>query len=167
MPKNAQLKGNLMDIFGNDPKIENQTGWIEIASSVDKIIGIESFTNSDNTYLASFEMSGTPLDHFIFPLISQDAQFSTGIGLLNGSDRPANIQLELWGTGGTLDQSASITIAPHTRISEILGQVFPGMQPHRAGNVRIKSDQPVYGMGALFDAPLNFLTAVSPVAYPE
>jgi hypothetical protein len=167
MPKNAQLKDNLMDIFGSDPKIVNQTGWIEIASSVDKIVGIESITNSDNSYLASFEMSGIPMDHFIFPLVSQDSQFSTGIGLLNASDRPANIQLELWGMGGTLDQSVSMTIAPHTRISEILGQIFPGMQPRRAGNVRIKSDQPVYGMGALFDATLHFLAAAPPVAYPE
>jgi len=167
MAKNAQLKGNLMDIFGNDPKLANQTGWIEIASSVDKIIGIEAFAGSDNSYLAAYEMSGVPLSHFILPLVSQDSQFATGIGLLNASDRPANIKLDLWGTGGTLDQSASITLAPHARIAEIVGQVFPDMQPHRAGNVRIKSDQPVYGIGALFDAPLHFMAAVPPVNYPE
>jgi N-acetylneuraminic acid mutarotase len=167
LPKNAQLKGNLMDIFGNDPKVENQTGWIEIDSSVDKVVGMVSFTNSENGFLASYEMPGIPLSRFILPLVSQDSQFATGIGLLNGTDRTANIQLELWGAGGTLDQSASIALPPYTRISKFLDQIFPGMQPHHAGNVRIKSDQPVFGFGALFDTPFHFLAAVPATTYPE
>jgi hypothetical protein len=161
------LKGNLTDIFGNDPKVQNQTGWIEISSSVDKIVATESITNSDNTFLTSYEMSGIPMSRFIFPFISQDSEFATGIGLLNTSDQTANIKLELWGTNGSLDQSATLAIAPHTRISKILGEVFPGMQPHRAGNLRVQSDQPIYGMGALFDAAFHFMANVSPVALPE
>jgi hypothetical protein len=166
MPKNAQLKGNLMDIFGNDSQIES-SGWLEVASSVDKIVGIASFTDSNNDYLASYEMTGTPLGHFIYPLVSQDFEFATGIALLNNADSPANIQLELWGTGGTLDQSVTITLAHHTRIAKILGEIFPGMQMRSAGNIRIKSDQPVYSFGALFDEPLHFLATITPAVYPE
>jgi hypothetical protein len=167
MSKNAQLKGSLTDIFGSDPKINNQTGWIEVASSADKIVGVVSLTNSDNTYLASYEMSGTPLRHFIFPFASQDSEFATEIGLLNSADQSANVQLELWGTGGTLDQSASITIAPYTRVLKNLELLFPGMQPHQSGNVRVKSDQPVYGVGSLSDKSFHFLAAVPPVVFPE
>ena len=166
-PKNAQLKDNLMDLFGNDPKLLNQTGWLEIASSVDYIVGTLSFTDSGNNYLASYELSANPMSHFLLPLVAQDSIFMSGIALLNNTDYPANVQLELWGTAGTLDQSAAVTLAPHTRLSEVLDKIFPGMQPRRAGNVRVLSSQPLYSMGAIFDGALHFLAAVTPAAFPE
>ena len=94
-------------------------------------------------------------------------EFMTGIALLNHTDHPASVQLELWGTSGTLDHTASVTLAPHTRLSELLDKIFPGMQPHRAGNVRVRSSQPLHSLGTLFDGALHFFTALTPVAIPE
>jgi hypothetical protein len=167
LPKNAQLKDDLWNIFQQDPGLQNQTGWLEITSSVDRVVGIVSFTNPDDEFLASFELSGTPMNHFLFPLVSQDSTFQTEIALLNGGDQPANVTIELWGLAGTLDQSTSITLAPHTRVDETLSQLFPGMQPHRSAYVRVLSDQPLFGLGALSDLGLTFLSSVPPVLFPE
>jgi hypothetical protein len=52
-------------------------------------------------------------------------------------------------------------------MSQILSEIFPGMQPHRSGNVRIHSSQPIYGMGELSARSLRFVSSVQPVAYPE
>jgi hypothetical protein len=166
LPKNGQLKGNLLSLFGNDPNLQNQTGWLEVTSSVDRIVGIVSFTNSDSSFLASFELSGAPMSHFLFPLVSQDSTFQTEIALLNSGDQPANVQLELWSLAGTLDQSSTLTLAAHARTDQTLSQLFPGMQPHRSANVRVLSDQPLIGLGAMSDQVPRFLSSVPPVLFP-
>jgi len=165
--KNSQLKGNLMDLFGNDPQLLNRTGWLEVTSTADRIVGVLSFTNSDNSNLASYELMATPMKNFLFPLVSQDSDFITGLSLVNNGDQAAHVQFELWGTNGTLDKSASVTIGPHTSFAQELNLIFPGMAQHRAGNVRVHSDQPIFGIGAMYDRPLHFIAAVPPVVFPE
>ena len=107
------------------------------------------------------------MDRFVFPLVSEDSEFMTGIGLLNSGNQPAKVQLELWGLEGTMDESRSITLDPGTHMSKTLSELFPGMQPHRSGNVRVYSDQPLHGMGAMFGWDFRFVSSVPPVAIPE
>jgi hypothetical protein len=166
-PKNSQLKGDLLDIFEGTSGLQNAAGWLEVASNIGRVVGMVSFTNSENKFLTSMELSGNPMSNFIFPLVSEDADFQTGLALLNSGDQPAHVQLELWGVSGTLDVSKSITLTPHSRISQILPQIFPGMQPRRAGNVRVRSDQPIHGLGVMYDQSLRFFSYVPPVASPE
>jgi uncharacterized delta-60 repeat protein len=167
LPKNAQWKGNLWDIFKNDPSLQNQSGWLEISSTVDRIVGTVSFTNSEESFLASFELSGIPMSQFVFPLVSEDSAFETGLAMLNGGDQPADVQIELWGVSGTLDAYRSITLAPGARISEVLSQLFPGVQSHHSGNVRVHSNQPLHALGTMFDRGLGFVAAIPPVSIPE
>jgi len=164
---NAQLKGNLWQIFGYDPVLQNQSGWLEVSSSVDRVVGTLSLTDSENDFLVTFQLSGIPLQRFVYPLVSEDSTFGTGIALLNDGDQPAHVELELWSVEGTLDQSQSITLNPGTRISMLTSQLFPGMQPRRSGNVRVYSDQPLHGMGTMFDWELHFILSVPPVSIPE
>ncbi len=162
LPKNGQLKGNLLDLFRGDSRLVNQTGWIEVSSSVDRIVGTVSFTNSDNDFLNSFELSGTAMSDFVFPLVAEDSEYSTGIALLNSGDAPANIRLELWGPAGTLDSVAPpLVLAPHSQLAKPVGSLFPGMQPHRVGNVRIRSDQPLHAFAILYSIDLHFTSSVT------
>jgi N-acetylneuraminic acid mutarotase len=167
LPINAQLKGDLHVIFQNHPDLQDKTGWLEITSSVDYVVGALSLTNLEESFLVSFELSGAPMRDFIFPFVSEDSEFMTGIALLNGGNQPANVEIELWGASGTLDAYRTITLAPGTRIAEVLSQLLPEMEPHRLGNVRVHSDQPLYGMGTVFDQRLTFISSVPPVSFPE
>ncbi len=166
-PKNAQLKGNLWEIFGYDPLLEGRAGWLEVTSSEDGIVGTYSYTDSEKKFLVTYELSGIPMDRFVFPLVSEDSDFMTGIALLNSGNQPANVQLELWSLEGTLDETRMVTLNPGTHISRMLIQLFPGMQPHRSGNVRVYSDQPLHGLGAMFGSDFRFVLSVPPVAIPE
>jgi hypothetical protein len=166
VPRNAQIKGNLLDLFQNDPRLINKTGWIEVTSSRDLMVGTVSFTNPDNDFLAAFELSATPLSNFLFPLISEDFEYGTGIALLNSGDAPAVVQMELWGSSGTLDSSASIVLAPHMQRAEPLGGFFPNMRAHRYGNVRIRSSQPLHSFAVMYSLDLHFISAVTAVPYP-
>ena len=167
LSRSAQMKGSLLDFFPNDTNLLGQEGWLEVSSTVDQIVGTVSFTNLNNKYLAGFELSASPMSNFVFPLISEDADFLTEISLLNSGTQTATVQIELWGLEGTLDASKIITLDPQTQLSQTLGEMFPGMQPHLSGNVRIHSSQPIYGMGELSARNLRFVSSVPPVAYPE
>lgn len=167
LSRNAQIKGNLLDIFSNDPGLQDQEGWLEVISTADQIVGTVSFTDVTNKYLVTFELSAFPMSHFVFPLISEDSEFMTEISLLNSGNQSATVQLELWGLDGTLDGSSTIILNPQTQMSQTLSEIFPGMQPHRSGNVRIQSSQPIHSMGELSARSLRFASSVQPVAYPE
>ncbi|HTY62785.1 MAG TPA: kelch repeat-containing protein [Acidobacteriota bacterium] len=166
LAENAQLKGNLWDVFKNDPSLLNQVGWLEVTSSVDRVVGTVTFTDATNTFLATFELMGTPLSNFLYPLIAEDSTYQTQIALLNTGSQVANASMELWGPAGTLDGFVSLPIAPGTSIAKTLSEIFPGMQAHRPGNVRIKSDQPIFSFGTLSTRQPRFVTSLPPVPYP-
>ena len=166
LPMNAQLKGSLLDLFKNDPALVNQTGWLEVSSSVDRVVGTVSFTNSSDAFLATMELSGTPINNFVFPLISEDSDYGTGIGLLNSGDTPASVRLELWGPAGTLDASSSVTLPANAQRALSLSELFPGMQPHRYANVRVWSDQPLHSFALFYSKDLHFVSTVTAVPYP-
>jgi hypothetical protein len=166
-PKNAQLKGNLWDIFGYEPSLEGRVGWLEVTSSVDGIVGTYSYTDADDKFLVTYQLSGIPMGRFMFPLVSEDSDFMTGLTFLNSGDQSANVLIELWGEEGTLDESRSFTLDPGKHLSKMLIQLFPGMQPHRSANVRVYSDQPLHSLGAMFGEEFRFVMSVPPVAIPE
>jgi hypothetical protein len=109
-------------------------------------------------------MSGVPLTDFVFPLVSADSTYDTGIALLNSGNVPAHAVLELWGTAGTRDSTASITIAPHTQTAQVLSSLFSGTQPHTTANLRVHSDQPLHGNAYLYDKSMHFISTVPPVS---
>ena len=167
LPRNAQLKGSLWQIFGSDESLLNQTGWIEVSSDVDRIVGTVTFNDVSDSFMASFALSGTPLNNFLFPLIAEDSAYQTQISLLNSGGQSANVELELWSPSGTLDGFISISMAPGTCISRPLSDIFTGMQPHRPGNVRVRSSQPLHGFASIYARDLRFMTSEPPVPYPD
>jgi hypothetical protein len=166
LPPNGQIKGNLLNVFQNNPALQNQTGWLEVDSSVDRIVGTVSFTNDSSGFLTSFELSGVPSANFAFPLVSEDSTYNTAVTLLNSGNQSANVTLELWGMAGTVDATASTTLAPNTQLAKALDEIFPGMQPHTTANLRVHSDQPLHGNAYFFDRAWHFISLVPPVSYP-
>ncbi len=61
---NGKVQDDLHNIFQLDAGVQNTTGWIEISSSNDRVLGTVSFTNEDDVFLTSFELSGAPLTRF-------------------------------------------------------------------------------------------------------
>ncbi len=166
LPINAQIKGNLADIFGNDPNLQDREGWLEVSSTVDFVVGTVAFTDTNNSFLASFELSGSPMDGFIYPLVSEDADFYTEISLLNSGEQAADVSLELWGVEGTLEATRAVTLQAGASMSGTLSDWFPGTGGLLTGNVRVRSSQPVHAMGELGDRQLRFISSVPPVALP-
>jgi hypothetical protein len=157
-----QLERDLQTIFGNDPQLSSATGWIEVESSKDTVVGTVSITDYDGTFLATLALSGTPQDRLVFPVAAENGTYQTGIALLNSGEAPVSVTVELWGPGGTLDRTAVQTLAPKSSSALYLADYFPGLEGRVVGNIRIRADHPLHGFALLHDRALNFMAAIPP-----
>jgi hypothetical protein len=166
LPVNGQIKGNVWDLLENDPSLQDQVGWFEVSSTVDRIVGTVTFADPNNKYLATFELTGTPIRNFLFPLIAEDSTYETQIALLNNSDLAATVNVQLCEVVGTCD-SVQQSIPPGSSIALSLSDFFSRNVSLRPGNVRIQSDQPLYSFGMLYLRDHKFMTSLPPVPYPD
>ncbi len=166
LAKNEQLKDDLAVIFQGDPAVAGVTGWLEVETSQDRILGTVTFTNEDNAFRTTFELAGTPSLRLLFPIVAQDVIYRTGIALLNANPEPATVTVELWGPGGTLDRSTDVFLGPESRTAVYLNGFFPNMEPMLVGNIRVRSDKPLYGMALIHDDGFRFMTAIPPMPLP-
>ncbi len=164
--KDEQLKDDLAELFKDDQEVTNVTGWLEIESTTDRVVGTVTFTNEEERFLTSFILAGRPMDRFLFPVVAEDSVYQTGVALLNANDVPADVTLELWGPGGTVDRTMSITLPPASRTALYLGGFFSDLEPRLIGNLRIRSTQPLYGFSLINDKDFNFVTALPPIPLP-
>ncbi len=166
LAKNAQIKDDISGIFQQNPAVNNTAGWVEIRSTVDKVLGTVTYTNADGTILASLALSGRPMTNFVFPVAAEDGTYETGIALLNAQDQAANVTMELWTPDGNIDRSATFKLQPGNRLAQYLGDYFPGLGPHLVANVRVRSDVPIHAIGLMNDRQLNFLAAIPALPIP-
>ena len=171
-----QLRDDVTNIFNNppsdinnlvaDPAFLNAAGWVEVESTQDQILGTLTFNASDDHFAASYELSATPLNQFIFPIVSQNDSYQTGVALLNNNADPANVTVELWGPDGNMiGTPATLTLAPHSLTAAYLDSLFPNMDPLLIGNLRIRSDKAVYGFGIVNDSNFMFVMAMPPIPF--
>ena len=83
IPSNGKLEDDISYIFQQASATQNTSGWLEVESTTDQVLGTFSFTNDDKTYLTSLELSGKPLTRFVFqwwrrtPCTRRRSHFST------------------------------------------------------------------------------------------
>jgi hypothetical protein len=126
-------------------------------------VGTISFTDPNQNFLTSFELQGTPLTDFLFPLAAQNDTYLTGLSLLNVNAGTAVIKVELWTPDGTLYKSNTVSMSPGTRTAQYLNQLFPNLGSLLVGNVRIHADKPIFGFGLLHDGDVHFISALPPI----
>jgi Kelch motif/Galactose oxidase, central domain len=162
--KASQLKADLASIFGGDVELV-QAAWLEVNGSVDRVVGTLTISDAEENVLTSYELFSTPLTQFIFPMAAADGNFRTGIVLL-ATDLAANVTVELWGPGGTLDRSATLLLQPGMRTLSYLEDLFAGLDSRVVSNLRVRSDQPIHGLSFMIDRGLRFLATVPAIPFP-
>lgn len=169
LPPKNQINDDLVAIFQNDPDVIGKEGWIEVSSTVDKVVGSVSFGKTGGNIQVSFKLSAIPLDEFIIPLAAENSDYRTSLSLLNATGQSAAVQIELWGaTGGTLpDRTRMVTLLPNTRLEEFLSDYFPGETDRLYGYIRVRSDQPLHSYSVLWDSDFQFGGAMYPIPVPE
>jgi hypothetical protein len=164
--KGEQIKDDLSEIFKEQPDARDVTGWLEVASTHDRIVGTITFTNEEQTFLTSFELSGVAEPHFLFPMLAHDETYQTGIALLNPYPEPATVTVEIWGPGGTKDRSTSFELPAGENLAFYLDDYFPALEPRLVGNLRVHSNRPLHGFALINDRNLTLMAAVPAIPLP-
>ena len=165
---NAQIKGTLAEVFTDSDltPITPSEGWIEVSSTMDQVVGVVTFTGENASYLGSFELSGTPMTKFIFPLVSEDAvDFETELTFLNPGTSAVSITLELFAAdgGGSPAGTGSVSLNAGENISKKLVELFATGIPVETGYVKVTANGEIYGMGEVRALSNRFITPVPPV----
>jgi len=161
-----KLEEDIDVLFQHDQAIRDSSGWLEVTSSLDQVVGSVRYTTGDQSAITSFELLGKPLTDFALLIAAEDDIYQTGIAILNPNSETANVRLELRTPDGTLAKITTVDLPPNNRTALYLTDWFPGMAPLLFGNVRIHSNKPIFGFGQMNDLALHFLSAVPMIAIP-
>jgi hypothetical protein len=163
-----QINDDLVSIFENDPDIIGREGWVEVSSSVDRIVGEISFGKTGGNILTAFKLSPAPLDEFIIPLAAENSDYRTRLSFLNANGQSASVQIELWNeTGGTLpDETTTITLPSNNRVEAFLSDFFPGETDRMYGYIRVRSSQPLHTYSTLWGGDFKFACVMYPIPVP-
>ncbi|MDR0310344.1 MAG: hypothetical protein LBJ21_02040 [Acidobacteriota bacterium] len=174
---NAQIKGDLKDIFNDFSFTGGHEGWIKVSSTEDQVVGTVTFKSAadKNKYMGSFELStASPLPEeseerqycFIFPLVSENSDFETELSFLNSGTAVASLTLQLWDANkeeGSILEEHSATLDPGRNMYKTISGLFGKKLDY--GNVRVRSDQPIHGMGEIRAFSKRFITPVPATLY--
>ena len=142
-----------------------------VVESDQGLVGSVTFGDAQNgQFLACLPFLSTSsakrelfLDHVAIGTIGNTPYF-TGIALVNPSKtRDASINVQLYNETGTLvaQTSTPFVLAPGKRVSQMLGDFFPGFSGSQFGGfVKMTSDVEVFSFMLFGDTSLNFLSAV-------
>jgi hypothetical protein len=146
--------------------VRDVTGWLEVESTRDRIVGTVTFTNEEQAFLSSFELSAVAEPRLLFPMMAHDETYQTAVALLNPNSEPAEVILEVWGPGGTRDRSASFVLPANGSSALYLDSYFPTLEPHPFGNLRVRSNRPLHGFALITDRSFTLTSAVPGVHLP-
>jgi hypothetical protein len=144
-------------------------GYVEVVSSGPRLLGSVVFGDPGRArFSASLPLASTSRGSMIFSQVASDSTYFTGIAVLNFGQAAATVGLDVLERSGRLIASASETIPPGRRRSQLLTQYFPGLAEQQIGSgyIRITADRGVAGFALFGTHDLSVLAAVPPQTIP-
>ena len=153
------LRRNVVELF-NLVDQGALSGWILIESDIPGIVGNAEVNSVSGQAMTSILLQGPPMDTFVFSHVVQRFGISTRLVLLNPGPATANLQIEVYGSDGSLLDGLSLSIAPSQRESRLLKELFPGLPDLIGGSIQVSSDQGLIGLELFFATNPHFLASV-------
>ncbi|MCH8017720.1 MAG: hypothetical protein IH917_13980, partial [Acidobacteria bacterium] len=153
------LRRNVVELF-NLVDQGALSGWILIESDIPGIVGNAEVNSVSGLAMTSILLQGPPMGTFVFSHVVQRFGISTRLILLNPGPATANVQIEVYGSDGSLLDGLSLSIAPSQRESRLLKELFPRLPDLIGGSIQVSSDQGLIGLELFFANNPHFLASV-------
>jgi hypothetical protein len=98
----------------------------------------------------------------VYSQVAENDLFFTGLAAVNPRAESVDLFLSLFNTNGLRVGVGSVSIPPGGRISRLLRDLFPGMQPMSRGYFKVLASRPVFSFGVFGTRDLSVLSAITP-----
>ena len=120
-------------------------GWLEVAATSQVLHTALSYTVPASTSLAAVATSAQGSRRAAFSHLATDLGFFTGVALLNPATLAADVRIVAIAADGQILGTATRTLAPGQRISQLLGvELIPQAAGQAGGAVYVRSSIPIY-----------------------
>ncbi len=138
------LRLDISDTFGFVGD-DLRDGWLEVASTVQVVQGALTYAIPASKSLAAVATSAQGSRQAAFSHLATDLGFFTGVALLNSATLAADVRIVAIAADGQILGTATRTLAPGQRISELLGvELIPQAAAQVGGAVYVRSSIPIY-----------------------
>jgi len=139
-------------------------GYVQISGDV-LLTGSVVFGDPDRTAFASALPLVSTLDQsFIFSHLASNAQYFTGVAMLNPGLFDAVVDVEVYQADGTLDRTTRVFVPRQQRVARLLTDLFPELegQERISGYFKLTSTQPLATFALFGTRNLSALSAIPP-----
>ena len=138
------LRLDISDTFGFVGD-QLRDGWLEVAATTQVLHGALSYTVPASKSLAAVATSAQGSRQAAFSHLATDLGFFTGVALLNSAALAADVRIVAIAADGQILGTATRTLAPGQRISQLLGvELIPQAAGQVGGAVYVRSSVPIY-----------------------
>ena len=155
------LRNNVAQLFNLTDEETEMSGWMLIESDVAGVVGnseIQVFGKA----ITAITTQNKPMDNFIFSHVAEAFGISTGVALLNPGPEPADVEVRVYDTEGTLLGEVVLSLGVHERYVGLLKELFLSLPDMVVGYIRVSASRKIIGLEIFFSHNLDFLAAVPP-----
>jgi hypothetical protein len=166
----AQLISTVAGLFPNlgsnlvtgSIKVEQKVIYRGPIPFVPALSGSIRFANIDGSASATLPIALTPGNDFVYSHIAQDANWFTGMTVLNPNTAEAKITIDVYKRDGVKTGTYSSRLLPGERFSKLLYQLVPESEGQSGGYVRVSSDEWLTSFALFGTNDLRSLSAIPP-----
>ncbi|MCK5878634.1 MAG: M36 family metallopeptidase, partial [Holophagae bacterium] len=151
LPANSKAVKLIQDFWtGNGKEYPSATAWVKAEISGSQLVGFELFgtlKGKGDRLLAGVPGAGEPVSGLIFPHVSTDSDYWTGIVVLNTGFGPCALTVEALDNSGTVLQTETPVnpLQPNEKWVLLAKDIFSGGIPAGTTQIRVHGNEPMVG----------------------
>ena len=163
LPNGVSRRVSIIDLFGLVDGGSIQTGWIEVKADRAGLVGSAVLLAFDSQAMSAVPLQPVRSSMFVFPHVAHGLGFGTGLSVVNPSDQPAQVTIELRRPNAELAATEGpFILGPGNRLLGTMGELFPEAGQIIGGSLRIISDIPLTSMELFFTDNSTLLSVIPP-----
>lgn len=141
------------------PNLSSETGWLRIQRESAQISGTMAFTATASGGTSTLPFSAASNEHLAFPLLRNNAQWASGLVLLNPNTTAADVSLAMYAMDGSLLSEETLSLAAGRKHVAMAADLTNTALPELT-TLRVSADNPIQAFGLSFAAGLTQIVAV-------
>ncbi|MEJ2077211.1 MAG: hypothetical protein P8020_02940 [Acidobacteriota bacterium] len=160
------LREDVASMFGFKGE-DLRGGWIKVEATSQAVNGSLTYSIPESGSVASVACEPQGRTRALFSHLATTLGYFTGLAVLNGGTRAANIRVVAVDKDGSMIGTYSGVLRPKERLSRGITELVEDSADRNGGMVWVSSDVPVYMTGLFVNLENGVLTNVPPQPVPE